>query len=1076
MPQLSFRVLGPVEAVSDTAGPVDLGGLKQRAVLALLIVSAGRVVSLDRFVRELWDEDPPARATSSLQAYVSRLRRLLEPGRDPRQPSRLLPTCPPGWLLAVPPDAVDAAAFTRLAAEGRRLLQDRQPATARQVLGDALALWRGPALAEFLPAPFARAEGTRLEELRLTAAEDRLEAELDLGQPAAVVAETEAMLTEHPYRERLWAQLMLALYRCGRQADALASYQRARHRLDADLGIDPGAELQRLQELILGHSAELDPRPLPPAPPREPAVPGRTRAPVPVGGTPLAGRDDVLARLDDMLAAVRSGQGRLVLLRGSAGIGKTALLCEAARRSAAAGVAVASGSCPEADTPPVFWPWLQVFRDLIETAGPEAVTGAFAPHGNVIGLLDSSLAGLLPLPLPEPAADPELGRTRLFRGLASGLAAVAAGRPFVVLLDDMHWADAASVQLFTLLARHLVMAPVALVAAYRDDDAPAATAFVRALDQLATVPGVEEITLGGLDRDAVAACVQAIAGRTVAPEVATVLHARTGGNPFFLGELVRMLFAERTLDDVAVAAERLPGRLQEVVRRRLARLPEQTRAVLAVAAVAGREFPLDLLEAAVQLEQPLLLDVVEAAIVAGLLLEDPADGGLLRLRFSHDLVRQTIYEDLSGLRRARLHAQMVTALRAAAGTDPLHVARHARAAVPVTGPGAALPHLIDAAEWARGRLAFEQAVQLLDAAAGLVAAMPAGEERDRQELEVRTRLGFLQQMLHGYAAPPARAQLEAAGALLRRLPLDRAGARALWHCAGAYWINAQFGQALGLADAATAGTGDAGPAVLLAAESIRGAVAWFTGHLTEARARMESVLTLAARGGLGGDAVLDFDPEVRGHVFAAAACEMLGDPAGADGHLSSASARAQLADDEFTSLYVLHQHAWLAVVRGDPGQALQHGQAELELADRRGYTEFAGKGRIFTSWARARLGAAGAAAEISSAVADAPRCGMPVLRHFWYRLEAEAKLAAGDPRAALAAAEQGLACAARTGECWSVPDLHVLRATALGMLGRIPEAAEAAAAGLASARETSQRPAERKARAALDRLVVSAPG
>ncbi|MBO0818717.1 MAG: AAA family ATPase, partial [Actinobacteria bacterium] len=541
----------------------------------------------------------------------------------------------------------------------------------------------------------------------------------------------------------------------------------------------------------------------------------------------------MLARLDGVLAALDSGGGRLVLVRGSAGIGKSAVLHEVARRAAAAGVAVASGSCPEADTPPVFWPWLQVFRELVETGGAEAVTAAFKPYGNVIGLLDRSLAGLVPLPLPEPVADLELSRTRLFHGLASGVAAFAASRPLVVLLDDMHWADAASMQLFALLARHLATAPVMLVAAHRDD-MPASSAFSRALDRLATVSGVEEITLGGLDRDAVAACVQAIAGRTVAPEVAAVLHARTGGNPFFLGELVRMLFAERTLDDVAVAAERLPRRVQEVVGRRLARLPEQTRAVLAVAAVAGREFPLGLLERAIQLEQALLFDVVEAAIVAGLLAEDTADTGLLRLRFSHDLVRQTIYDDLSGLRRARLHAQMVTALQATPGADPLQVARHARAAVPVTGPRAALGHLISAAEWARGRLAFEQAEQLLGTAAGLLVAMPAGEERDRQELEVRTRLGFLQQMLHGYAAAPAREQLEAASALLRRLPLDEAGVRALWHCAGGYWINAQFGQALGLADAAAARARDDEPAAVLAVESIRGAVAWFTGRTAEA--------------------------------------------------------------------------------------------------------------------------------------------------------------------------------------------------------------------------------------------------
>jgi hypothetical protein len=353
--------------------------------------------------------------------------------------------------------------------------------------------------------------------------------------------------------------------------------------------------------------------------------------------------------------------------------------------------------------------------------------------------------------------------------------------------------------------------------------------------------------------------------------------------------------------------------------------------------------------------------------------------------------------------------------------------------------------------------------------------MPAGEERDRQELEVRTRLGFLQQMLHGYAAPPAREQLEAASALLRRLPLDEAGVRALWHCAGAYWINAQFDQALGLADAAAARARDDEPAMLLAVESIRGAVAWFTGRIAEARARMESVVALAACSNLGHVPVLDFDPEVRGHVFAAAACEMLGDSDATDAHLETASARAQLLDDEFTSLYVLHQYAWTAVVRGDPSRAARWARAELELAERHGYLEFAGKGRVFSAWARAHLGDAGAAAEISSAVADTPHFGMPVLRHFWYRLEAEAKLAAGDPESALAAAGQGLACAAQTRERWTTPDLHLLRAAALSGLGRIPEAVQAADVGLALAGEMNQRTAERKAQALLARLATAVP-
>jgi hypothetical protein len=238
---------------------------------------------------------------------------------------------------------------------------------------------------------------------------------------------------------------------------------------------------------------------------------------------------------------------------------------------------------------------------------------------------------------------------------------------------------------------------------------------------------------------------------------------------------------------------------------------------------------------------------------------------------------------------------------------------------------------------------------------------------------------------------------------------------------------------------------------------------------------MESVAALAARSARGRVPVLDFDPEVRGHIFAAAACAMLGDSGATDAHLDAASARAQLADDEFTSLYVLHQYAWTAVVRGDPARAARWAQAELELAERRGYLEFAGKGRIFTAWARAHLGDPDAAAEISSAVADAPRFGMPVLRHFWYRLEAEAKLAVGDPEAALAAAGQGLACAAQTGECWTVPDLHVLRAAALGGLGRVREAAQAADTALATAREMNQQPAERKAQAVLDGLVTGVP-
>ena len=226
---MQFRILGPLE-VTEEGRHLDLGAPKQRALLAVLLISANRVVSLDRLIDQLWGEEPPPRATGSLQAYISNLRRVLEPSRAPGQPPRVLVTQPPGYLLRVDPGDLDAARFETGAAEGRRLLGEGRPAEARDLLQAALGLWRGAALADFAFEDFARAEATRLEELRLAAVEDRLQAELDLGQHAAAVAELEAGVMTHPLRERLWGLLMVALYRSGRQADALRAFQAARGR------------------------------------------------------------------------------------------------------------------------------------------------------------------------------------------------------------------------------------------------------------------------------------------------------------------------------------------------------------------------------------------------------------------------------------------------------------------------------------------------------------------------------------------------------------------------------------------------------------------------------------------------------------------------------------------------------------------------------------------------------------------------------------------------------------------------------------------------------------------------------
>jgi ABC-type transport system substrate-binding protein/DNA-binding SARP family transcriptional activator len=232
-------------------------------VLALLLLHPNEVVSTDRLIDSLWGERPPPTAANMLQGYVSRLRKALEPGHA-RGEHELLLSQPPGYVLRIPPEAVDAGRFERLAAEGRGVLEEGDARAAAAVLRQALALWRGPALADLAYEPFARPETDRLEDLRLSTLEDRIDAELALGRQAAVVGELQELVAAYPLRERLRGQLMLALYRAGRQAEALAAYRAGRAALRDALGIEPGPELRQLERAILEHAPELRA----PAPPR----------------------------------------------------------------------------------------------------------------------------------------------------------------------------------------------------------------------------------------------------------------------------------------------------------------------------------------------------------------------------------------------------------------------------------------------------------------------------------------------------------------------------------------------------------------------------------------------------------------------------------------------------------------------------------------------------------------------------------------------------------------------------------------------------------------------------------------
>lgn len=253
---MEVRILGPLEVVTD-GGRVSLPAGKGRLLLAALAVHVGQVVSTDRLFEFLWGGQPPETAANTLQTHISHLRQVLEPARGRRQPSRLLVTREPGYLLDVDPGQVDAVRFERLVEEARQHLR-RAPNEAAATLHAALSLWRGEPLADFTFEPFAQASITRLAELRLTALEDRVEADLALGAHEVLCGELAQLVREHPLRERLRGQLMVALYRSGRQVEALRVYTELRETLAEQLGIDPSPALGRLEQAILQQRAELN--------------------------------------------------------------------------------------------------------------------------------------------------------------------------------------------------------------------------------------------------------------------------------------------------------------------------------------------------------------------------------------------------------------------------------------------------------------------------------------------------------------------------------------------------------------------------------------------------------------------------------------------------------------------------------------------------------------------------------------------------------------------------------------------------------------------------------------------------
>jgi eukaryotic-like serine/threonine-protein kinase len=494
---------------------------------------------------------------------------------------------------------------------------------------------------------------------------------------------------------------------------------------------------------------------------------------------PFVGRADELTALATDLDAAVAGHGGVVLLAGEPGIGKTRLAEELAARATARGALALWGRCWEGEGAPAFWPWVQLVRGYVQASDPVELGHDMGTGAADIAQVVPAVAERLPdLPAPPPV-EPEVARFRLFDSLSAFFRAAAARRPLLLILDDLHWADAPSLALLRFLSRELEPAGPLVVGIYRHGEVDSRHPLLATLADL-TRGQRREVLLCRLEQRDVACFVAEMAGVEPSPELVIALHRRTDGNPFFVTEMVRLLAGEGRLlragRDVPVPAATLPEGVRAVVAERLGRLSGDCERVLEVAAVVGRDFDLRLLQTAGGLEGERLLELLEEAEAAGVVAA--LAGELGRWRFAHALVREVLYEGLSAARRVRLHGLVGEALEGIHGDDPgphlAELAHHFVAAAPAGGADRAVRVATLAARYALDVLAWEDAAGLFERA---LAALELAERPDqRRRCELLLSLGEARMAASDVSA--AREAYARAGQLGRRIGAPEVLARA----------------------------------------------------------------------------------------------------------------------------------------------------------------------------------------------------------------------------------------------------------------------------------------------------------
>lgn len=725
------RVLGPIE-VLHRAKALALPGPREKALLGLLAARAPRPVPVEQLLEDLWGDHPPAGSAITLRSYVSTLRRALKKGGV----DDLIETHPGSYGL-VPGSRpnIDALLFEALLDQARRHHLAGSTGPEAATLRACLNLWRGAPFGEVGTVASLVPYRVRLEQLHLLALERWADAELANGRHQELGPELAAICEEHPLRERFWAQRMVALYRSGSQAEALDVYQKVRGILRDNLGVVPGADLRAVDAAILRQDPSLDR-----------AVPAAS-APTNFAGAQLlatrgafCGRRFELDALQASWAMALAGPGQLVLVAGEPGIGKTRLLAEWAARAHAQGVSVLYARCDQDAGRPyqcfvdALSPWLrQAPNDLLGdmTSDERPELAALFPE-----LARRCLSGGVLAPI-----DPETARLHLFDAFAGLVTGASARQPMVIILDDLHWADASSLMMLRHLSRHLGPGGLLVVGSHRHSGL-STLPLVSTVDDLARDPGFTSLELAGLSADEVVALVaesSPLNSRADLAQLGVVLHQATAGNPLFVRQMVSHLSTapdEYFAADGAMLVEPpLPVGVRDVIGRRLSSLSPFTLDVLSTAAVIGTEFDLPVLEAV--LDGTDVLTAIEEAERSRLV---AADGSCPeRFGFTHILIHRAAYDRPSAARQSRLHYRVGQTLESLAGGDtkPMAALAYHFAAGARSGSTAkAVEYAVAAGRQAMEQLAFEVAGATAERGLRALALEPSPDISRRCELRL----------------------------------------------------------------------------------------------------------------------------------------------------------------------------------------------------------------------------------------------------------------------------------------------------------------------------------------------------